>query len=372
MRRWAVAALTAVLLFAPVAAAAEEADNFTCRAVLTRDSLALLDGWINARIADALAEANRRAASGSGCDSKCLFSMLRGRVGASYPNPITMIPHSRLSGWVNKQPEIDRCRLDFGKTIYGAKRYNQVWLYPFNGRIIWVADSIRLAGRTVGIDKLDHFIREGLEHWRFIGERSGDITASVAREMGPAKRQFSWTEYGLKGLTMTGVVAYADVAAGYFGYRFWNEMLSLGTAESFISYDASSKQYSQRRTFTFTDYVNDSWDEALNPSKFDPKLNVEVEAALKKRSMSNPLSPCQSLAKLPQAALYVNPSCLGQASAAIDSNEAWLTTRLNSGSILLAMSLSIVTGGLVRRPRRFATWWPKPSWPTRSAFTRSA
>jgi len=368
----AVLALCAV--FVSVPALAEEADNFTCRARLKRDSQTLLDSWVNARIAEAIASANRRAA-GSGCDGKCLFSELRGRVGASYPHPITLIPHSKFSGWANKQKEIDRCELKFSETIYGARPYNQVWMYPFHGRIIFVADSVKLSGRTVGVDKLDHFIREGLDHWRFVDEKRGDITASIAREMGPAKKQFSWTEYGLKGLTMTGVVAYADVAAGFFGYRFFADLLSLGRPDSYVAYDEATRTYSQKRTFTFADFVNDSWDESLNPSTFDPKLEKEVAAALKARSMVSPVGTCQALAKLPQASLYVNPACLPAAQPrlalrTIDSNAAWLT-HLNSDSILSATLQSIVTAGPVPRPRRFATWSPKPFLPIRSASTRS-
>jgi hypothetical protein len=356
-----LAALTLVLMIAAAPARAEESDNFTCRARLTKDSVAALDGWVNARIRDAIADANRRLA-GSGCDAACLYAELRGSVGASYPNPLTMIPHSRLSGWVDDQKDLDRCHLKFSDTIYGAKSYNQAWLYPVHGRIIFVADSLRLAGRTVGVDKLDHFIREGLDHWKFLQENHGDIAASIAREMGPAKKQFSWTEYGLKGMSLTGVLAYADIAAGYFGYRFWDDALSLGKPASYVAFDAATHRYSQQRTFTFADYVNDAWDESLNPSTFDEKLGKEVEAALKVRSMTSPLGTCQPLAKLPDAALYVNPACLAgsrvpaiaSAARAIDSNPTW-HTRSNSASTPSATSPSIATAARGRRRRSFAT-----------------
>ena len=373
-KRWrGTVALVAALAVIPAVASAEEADNFTCRARLTRDALVLLDGWINSRIADAIATANRRAA-GSGCDAKCMQAALRGTVGASYPNPVTLIPHSRLSGWINKQPEIERCHLDFSDTIYGAKPYNRPWMFPFYGRIIFVADSIRVTGRTVGVDKFDHFIREGLDHWKYMTEEHGDIAASVAREMGPPKKQWSWTEYGLKGLTMTGVVAYADIAAGYFGSRFWNEIMTFGQKDSYIAFDEATHRYVQRRTFTFADYVNDAWDESLNPSTFDPKLGVEVDAALKARSMTSAIGHCHGLAALPQAVLYVNPSCLtaaGPEAGGLHSKARWLTDS-NSGSIPLVMSRSTATAGRDRTPRPFAMSWTRPCWPTRSASTHLA
>jgi putative sterol carrier protein len=43
-----------------------------------------------------------------------------------------------------------------------------------------VADSILLSGRVVGTDKIDHFIREGLEHW-FVRVTRGDVAVSHRR-----------------------------------------------------------------------------------------------------------------------------------------------------------------------------------------------
>ena len=60
----------------------------------------------------------------------------------------------------------------FGETIYGARLYNQPWLFPFLGRIILVSDSVRLSDRIVGLDKINHFIREGLAHWRDVQGRA--------------------------------------------------------------------------------------------------------------------------------------------------------------------------------------------------------
>jgi hypothetical protein len=361
-------------VFWPGLAQAEEADNYTCRSRLTRDSLAILDVWINQKIQETIDEINRR--TGGGCDAACLFSGLRGRVGASYPHPVTLIPHSRFGRWINDRKDIDRCHLKFGETIYGAKAYNQVWLYPFYGRIIFVADSIRLAGRTVGLDKIDHFIREGLDHWRSIADgTSADIAASVAREMGPEKKQFAWTEYGLKGMSLTGVVAYADIAAGYFGYRFWDELLSLEQPGSYVAYDADSGRYSQRRQFTFADYVNDAWDEGINYSLFDPKLGKQVAEALKQRSLTMPVSDCRPLATLPQAALYVNPACLAARApdrprrAGVHSEPRWNT--FTSAWTPSATSHSMWPAACGRSRRSCDTWWPKRSWLNRPVSIRS-
>lgn len=304
MRMARAVVIAAVLVTFATRAWADEADNFTCRGRISRDSVVTLDGWVNTRIDQVIARANR-AGRGS-CDTACVIQFLQEEVGANARRK-TLIPQSALGKWLESEPSIDRCHLQFRDTIYGARAYHHPWLYPFLGRIIFVSDSILLNGRVVGLDKIDHFIREGLEHWRFIERSGGGISESITREMGAPHRQLKWTEWGVKGMSLTGVLAYADIAAGYFGYRFWHDALSLGTPESFVSYDATTKAYARRRTFTFRDYVNDAWDESINCSTFDERLGKEVAAALNKRNMV-----CggggAAFAALPDARLYVNPA----------------------------------------------------------------
>jgi hypothetical protein len=264
---------------------------------------------VNARIAEAVERANQRGASE--CDAACLRRELQTRVGRSVPQ-VTMVPQSSFAKWIKAEKNIERCHLKFSDTIYGARRYDRPWLLPFNGRIIFVADSIRLSGHVIGIDKIDHFIREGLVHWRTVSEPGGDIAASVASELGPPRRQFRWTEYGLKGMSLTGVLAYADLAAGYFGYRFWSDLLSVAGTESLVAWDASGRQFVQRRPFTFAAYVNEAWDESINCSTFHPAIAREVAVALRNRSTTCPSGSVRALAALPDARLYVNPAQLGE------------------------------------------------------------
>ena len=54
----------AFVLAVPFAASADETDNFTCRARLSRDSLAILDSWVNAQIQE-IARAREQARFGT-------------------------------------------------------------------------------------------------------------------------------------------------------------------------------------------------------------------------------------------------------------------------------------------------------------------
>jgi hypothetical protein len=301
------AIISAVVLNLVVAARSfsNEADNFTCRSRPLEDSLGALDALVNATIHEAVQQANARVA----CDASCLVRELQKRVGANARNPLTGIGHARLAGMIEKAPGIDRCHLKFKESIYGARPYNQPWLVVFNGRIIFLADSIRLAGRVVGTDKINHFIREGLAHWRAVHEDGVAIESVMAHELGTPGWQLRLNENGLKGMTLTGVLSYADLAASYSGFRFWSDLLTPDMPESFITRDTTTERFAQRRTFSFASYVNDAWDEAINRSAFHPVLQKQVSIALRDRSMDVPNASCRLLTELPYSHLYLNPWC---------------------------------------------------------------
>ena len=307
-RAFLVIAAVGLVLFSPGRSQADETDNFTCRNQTLRDSLGALDALMNVRIQEALARASRRERHS--CDAACLFRLLQEAVGASDRHWPTGIPHARFEKWIDELPDIDRCHVEFRASVYGARDYDRPWRFPFNRRIIYLADSVLVSGRVVGMDKFNHFIREGLANWRAVARPGGDIAAVMTRELGPPGWQLRLNEHGMKGMSLTGVLAYADLAASHSGFRFWSDLLSIGQAGSFVGYDASAGAFVQRRDFTFAEYVNDAWDEGINCSVFHPTLATQVATALGRRGMSCPVADCRRLASLPQANLYVNPGCL--------------------------------------------------------------
>jgi len=284
---------------------ASETDNFTCRSRPLQDTLVQLDALINDEISAAIEQANGERQ----CDAACLARELQKRVGANVRNRWTLIGSARLARRVERDPEIDRCHLEFKESIYGARPYNRPWLVFYTGRIMFLADTIRLDGRVVGIDKINHFIREGLAHWRDVHEKGDDIERVLARELGGKGWQLRMNEHGLKGMTLTGVLSYADLAASYSGFNFWNALLAIDSPESFVTYDGPTGRFTQLRAFTFAAYVNDAWDEGINHSVFHPDLAQQVATALRNRAMDQPIADCDRLSVLPQASLYVNPMC---------------------------------------------------------------
>ncbi len=299
--------LVAIGLVPSVPVHGDETDNFSCRTRPLIDALPVMDRLVSERIQQALVRANRPG--GAPCDAACLMRHLQSVVGANDRHALTGIPHAVIARDVARRADVDRCHLVFRESIYGARPYHRPWLLPFTGRIIWLADSIRLAGRVVGIDKINHFLREGRAHWR--AERSGDTVAAImARELGRPDRRWRMTEYGLKGRALTGVLAYADLAASYAGLRFWRDLLSIDHPDAFIGFDARASRYVQRRQFTWAAYVNDAWDEGINCSAVQPALGKEVASALDRLALRCPVTDCRFLSTLPDAAMYVSPACL--------------------------------------------------------------
>jgi hypothetical protein len=300
--------LALALACAPHTVRADETDNFTCRLRPLRDATTSVDALVNSAIQEAVTRAN--AHERAPCNPSCLIAHLQARVGANDRQALSGIPHAQIARVAARNPNVDRCHLAFADSIYGARPYDRLWLLPFTGRAIWLADSIRLSDRLVGLDKINHFIREGLAHWRRTQRTGQGIAEVLGRERGVAARRWSMTESGLKGLSLTGVFAYADLAASYDGYRFWSELLSIDQPRAFIGRQASAARYEQRRRFTFADYVTDAWDEAINCSAFRPAQARDVAAALRRLDLRCPVSDCRPLAALPDATLYVNPRCL--------------------------------------------------------------
>jgi hypothetical protein len=285
-----------------VPAFADETDNFTCRLRPLADAAGALDQIMNARILAVVERANRAP-----CDDDCIVRLLHSEIGGSYRHPVTFVPHARFERWVDGRTDIARCRTSFRDSIYGARPYNQPWLFPFTGRIILLADSIRLSGTLVGIDKLNHFIREGLAHWKDVQRKGRSLDDVMTKELGRPGRQLRWNEYGLKGWSLTGVLSYADLAASYAGFRFWSDLSDVG-GSGYVARDRSTGKFVVQRPFAFSSYVTDAWDESINCSVFQPGLAPQVAAALAKRKMSCPVAEAASLSALPDARLYVNPA----------------------------------------------------------------
>ncbi len=277
-------ALALLLALVGGTAHAYEVDNFTGRDRPVSDSLQVLDGRVNAILRKAAKKANQES------PFRCNRVLLRSQVLRWVrPDPISF-----LELWATFSDEIDRIEVARSQSVYSGARLGEspaIWLAG-------IGQSFKLDGKIVGTDKLGHFFMQGFGYFKEV-EDGKTIDQVVRAEHG---------EDGIFGLTTTGVMSYADMAANYSGYTFWKELYA-GEKPYFRCEEG--KGWVQTRSFTWKDYVSDAWDEAINCSVMKPSLGERVEANLRKQGMSCPVSAarCSQLEQLEFADVLVSPRC---------------------------------------------------------------
>jgi hypothetical protein len=194
------------------------------------------------------------------------------------------------------------------KNLYGGK---------------WELDSsLNLNGHIVGSDKFGHFFDQGHEIFE-IGYQSG--------EEGGLKELLSFNnviEDMHHGISSTQVKSYGDMAANYGGMKFYVNLIH--GKDSFLKCNKKTGKYEVKRDFDWNEFIDNSWDEGINCSKFFKAKNpyskwgnfgqitsntesgIEYKKTLKKMNLSCPveIKKCKELSKLKCSAYFVSPDCL--------------------------------------------------------------
>lgn len=277
-----------LVLVMPALAHAKECDNFTNRFRPVRDALEAVDLHTNQIIDEALKNANKGQKS---CDRQRLYSKLESK--------LTATPIGQIESWAEGAKELDRLQDDQNgpDSIYAKISFFHYPLMTFG-----IANSVRLNGHVIGIDKLGHFMSEGHGYYLRITAKNGSWEKAV--------RWGVYTEEGYFGLGVSGVKSFGDLAANYSGAHFWLSILD-GNDPYF---ECQNGKFEKIRTFTWADYVNDSWDEGINCSQFSNHVTRVVGDALAAKNMTCPVRGteeiCAGLSQLPDARYYVSPVCL--------------------------------------------------------------
>ena len=205
------------------------------------------------------------------------------------------------------------------------------------------ASLFRIGSHVVSADKLGHFFQTGFEMLSMTEKAMGGdrellpehsegrkmrgqvemIAAITGRIAAPQGRdQVSRESYvfdlshaqenGRVGLTLTGVKSYADIAANYEGYRFWENLYS-GPRPYFA---CENQKWKQLRPFTWTDFASDAWDEGINCNEYSSQIRETVEsriAALPGGACPVTSSRCVALVRryATVADRTLHPSCRG-------------------------------------------------------------
>lgn len=266
-------------------ARAYEVDNFTARETLTQDSLDILDAEVNRILERAVRQSNKES------PDYCSRALLRQEIVRwTGPDPISI-----LEFWSTITDKVQRTGVDMKSSIYSGARLSESLAMFFAG----IGRSFKLNGHVVGTDKLGHFFMQGLEYFKRVHINGEDLNKVL---------KTAHAEDGIFGMTMTGVKSYADMAANYQGYLFWSQLYR--GANPYVRCE-NGRKWVKQRNFTWADYVNDAWDEAINCSELRPTLAARVKENLEKRGLQCPVEPerCTKLRRLEKAEFFLSPRC---------------------------------------------------------------
>lgn len=273
-----------ITLFFSLQVFAYEVDNFTDREILKKDSLAVLDAKVNEILEKAVKGTRKEVGT------ECNVPILRQEI----LRWIRPDPTGQLEVWIELTDQLERTRVGIKESIYQKVSFLDSPIL----RVVGIGRSLLVNKLIVGSDKIGHFFYQGLDYFDQV--KNGKTIDQVLKE--------DHGEDGIWGLSTSGVKSYADMATNYQGYRFWSQ-LTQGD-HSYLECNAL-EGWKLKRKFTWADYVNEAWDEALNCSEMRPAIQAKVDLVLKERGIQCPIdmTVCSRIAKLDRAQFYTNPKC---------------------------------------------------------------
>lgn len=166
------------------------------------------------------------------------------------------------SAWLETSPDVDRFDFLDRTDIYGGIKRKESLILGSVG----VCSTVELAGIRVGTDKVDHFFEQGYTYF---------LESGGGRDEAKALRWGMDSERTIFGLLTSNAFSYADLNANWQGYRFYRDLLTTGPFRV-----GPYGCVEQTRPFDWADYVNDAWDEALNPNLYTRVVGEHVTAWL--------------------------------------------------------------------------------------------
>ncbi len=249
-------------------ALAYETDQLTRRHEPLADARVIANAEVNRQLGAAIAETNTRLRC-RGTKERTrreLATRIHARLASSAP-----VPHRQgleglgfgaysaflESGAVARRDFVDR------SDIYGQLDATQSPAVAMAG----VCSTIRLAGVRMGTDKPDHFFDQGYEYLRVSRWGAAPLLAV---------RWGTDSERGAYGLLTSNVFSFADLHANRRGFAFYDELLS---RTSGMRRDRQGC-VGAVAAFDWADWVDDGFDELLNPSTYGVSVGAAVRDQL--------------------------------------------------------------------------------------------
>lgn len=227
------------LFIQPFGASAWEIPSFDCAIHDLTNSASFFDHEVNKRLDSVIESVNSDEV---GCDKDKFLKDLSVEVASSW--------FGNLEQWALDAP-VSKCSVPLARSTYR----DMGWLDSPILNMVGLHPVVNINGHYIGVDKLAHFMNEGLEYYRneLKGKSIDQLLAIGIRE-----------EEGIMGLSTTGIKSYGDMSANYYGYLFWKNLVS-GPAP----YVKCQKgKWKRIRDFQWEDYVSDLMDETVNCNSY--------------------------------------------------------------------------------------------------------
>lgn len=271
------------LLFTTTLMAAE-ADNFSAHQLAIQDVRPQINERANSFLAKAVADLNNI----QGCNGEKAEETLYTELRKYFAN------HSKgeLVKEILYTENISKNALPLKQSVYGE------WTVP-NGYLLGkksaassplaLSPLIRVGEQTIGVDKLEHMFGMGFSYFT-----KHNLKGKSIKKVLKGGVVFEKTILGGNFLA-TGVFAYADLSANFNGMRFWNHVLQkqddiLGAEYNrgpFVKCEDGLWKINESNPIDFSDYVDASFDESINCSKFATKAGArKFKKAIAERGFS--------------------------------------------------------------------------------------
>ena len=234
---------------------AYETDQFSNRLDPIKDAMPLLDEKVNQSIETIASEWQ-----GPRDDWKFITAIYHDLGGHHWVD--------KIERWAMKSPEVEHLKTSRRESIYQGHPF---WATRVAG-MFGVGPTIMVNGQLIGSDKMGHFFSQGRKFYNRY--RKSELESQAAEHS-------AYTERALFGQMTTGVYSNADLVANYEGFRFYRSLFEndiVPGKKAILAWQ--DNEWVIQRSFTWADYVNEYWDEALNVNHYDAVLYPHMKERL--------------------------------------------------------------------------------------------
>ena len=251
---------------------AAEADNFTAHGLTIIDVKSDINQLANDYLKKAVTDVNLKSKCNTDKSEATLYTELRKYFGN----------HSKgqLVKDILYSETVPKNALPLRESVYGSWTVGNGYLLGRKKAALSplaLSPLIRVGSEVIGVDKLEHMFGMGFTYFTKHHLEGKEIKSVL-------KTGILYEKTILGGnVIATGVFSYGDLSANFNGMRFWNHLLQkqddiLGAQNNrgpFITCENSKWAVSTDNAIDFSNYVDPSYDESINCSKFANNSGVK-------------------------------------------------------------------------------------------------